>query len=119
MARHSKLQQQVLSLYKQFLQVTKKHPSFQEYVKDEFHKNAKLPKTEVIKIEYLLRRGWRQLQMLKTSSVSSAGVFEKEAVTDHCTAAKDTLTAKDAADSLTVQDEHTARAETAQAKNKS
>uniref|UniRef100_A0A0B6ZPI1 Complex 1 LYR protein domain-containing protein n=1 Tax=Arion vulgaris TaxID=1028688 RepID=A0A0B6ZPI1_9EUPU len=79
MTKHSKVQQQVLSLYKQFLQVTKNQPSFHEYVKDEFRRNAALAKTDVIKIEYLLRRGWRQLDMLKTSSVSSAGVFEKQA----------------------------------------
>lgn len=78
MARHSKVQIQVLSLYKQFLKVTKDKPSFQDYIRKEFRKNAELPKTDVIKIEYLLRRGWRQLDMLKTSRVSNAGVFEKE-----------------------------------------
>lgn len=78
MARHSKIQKQVLSLYKQFLRVTKDQPSFQDYIRKEFRKNASMPRTESIKIEYLLRRGWRQLDMLKTSSVSGAGVFENE-----------------------------------------
>ncbi|KAK3764002.1 hypothetical protein RRG08_004366 [Elysia crispata] len=78
MARHSKIQKQVLSLYKQFLRVTKDQPSFKEYIRSEFRKNAAMPRTDTIKIEYLLRRGWRQLEMLKTSSVSGAGVFENE-----------------------------------------
>ena len=58
--------------------VTKDQPSFREYIQREFKKNSELPRTDTIKIEYLLRRGWRQLDMLKTSSVSRAGVFEKE-----------------------------------------
>ena len=78
MARHSKIQKQVLSLYKQFLRVTKDQPSFTDYIRSEFRKNASMPRTDTIKIEYLLRRGWRQLDMLKTSSVSGAGVFENE-----------------------------------------
>lgn len=77
MVRHSKIQIQVLSLYKQFLQVTKNHPSFKEYIQREFRKNADIPRSDSIKIEYLLRRGWRQLEMLKSSSVSQAGVFEQ------------------------------------------
>ena len=78
MARMSRVQKQVLSLYKQFMRATKDQPGFQEYIQREFRKNAAMPKTESIKIEYLLRRGWRQLDMLKTSSVSSAGVFEQD-----------------------------------------
>lgn len=78
MARHSRLQLQVISLYKQFMRVTQSKPSFKDYVKQEFRQNAQIAKTDIMKIEYLLRRGWRQLEMLKSSQVSSAGVFEKE-----------------------------------------
>lgn len=78
MPRHSKIQLQVLSLYKQFMKVTKDQPGFRQYIQEEFRKNSTLPRTDSIKIEYLLRRGWRQLKMLQTSSVSSAGVFEKD-----------------------------------------
>lgn len=85
MTRHSKIQLQVLSLYKQFLRITKNQPSFREYIKSEFRRNSALQKTDVIKIEYLLRRGWRQLEMLKTSSVSRAGVFERDPVKDEQT----------------------------------
>jgi succinate dehydrogenase assembly factor 1 len=77
MPRHSKIQLQVLSLYRQFLRTTKAQPSFQEYIKTEFRKHAALPRTDSVKIEYLLRRGWRQLDMLKSSFVTGAGVFEK------------------------------------------
>lgn len=78
MPRHSKIQLQVLSLYKQFLNLTKGQPSFQEHIRTEFKKNAVIARSDSIKIEYLLRRGWRQLDMLRNSSVSGAGVFEKE-----------------------------------------
>ena len=78
MPRHSKIQLQVLSLYRQFLRTTKDQPGFQEYIKSEFRKYGALPRTDSIKLEYLLRRGWRQLDMLRSSSVSGAGVFEKE-----------------------------------------
>ena len=78
MPRHSKIQLQVLSLYRQFLRATKDKPGFQDFVKTEFRKHAALPRTDSVKVEYLLRRGWRQLDMLRSSSVSGAGVFEKE-----------------------------------------
>lgn len=79
MPRHSQLQLQVLSLYKQFLRTTENQTRFQYYIKNEFRKYAaSIPRTDIIKIEYLLHRGWRQLDMLKSSSVSGAGIFEKE-----------------------------------------
>lgn len=78
MARHSKIQLQVLSLYRQLMRTTKDQPSFQEFVRAEFRKHGALPRTDFVKVEYLLRRGWRQLDMLKSSDVSGAGVFEKE-----------------------------------------
>ena len=78
MAPRSRMQKQVLNLYKEFLKVTKTQPGFKEYIQGEFRRNGALPKTDTIKIEYLLRRGLRQLEMLKTSSVSGAGVFIKE-----------------------------------------
>lgn len=78
MPRHSKIQLQVLSLYKEFLRVTKNQSGFQEYVKKEFRKNASIPRTDFVQVEYLLHRGRRQLSMLKSSFVSGAGVFEQE-----------------------------------------
>ncbi|KAG6928226.1 succinate dehydrogenase complex assembly factor 1 [Chelydra serpentina] len=55
MARHSKLQKQVLSLYRQFLQAGKEKPGFLPRIQAEFRKNASIP-------------GWT----LCTSSISSA-----------------------------------------------
>ena len=78
MPRHSKVQLQVLSLYKQFMRITKEQPGFQDYIRNEFKKNSTLARSDIVKVEYLLRRGWRQLDMLKTTSVKGAGVFEKE-----------------------------------------
>ncbi|GFO11975.1 succinate dehydrogenase assembly factor 1, mitochondrial [Plakobranchus ocellatus] len=95
MARHSKIQKQVLSLYKEFLKVTKEQPGFKEYIRNEFRKNAAMPRADSIKIEYLLRRGWRQLEMLKTSSVSGAGVFEKDSPNSSQNDSKESSTVKD------------------------
>ncbi|XP_075070485.1 succinate dehydrogenase assembly factor 1, mitochondrial [Mixophyes fleayi] len=65
MARHSNLQKQVLSLYKQFLVAGKDKPGFVPQIQHEFRKNAKIPRTNIMIIEYLLRRGKRQLEQLK------------------------------------------------------
>nr|XP_033793540.1 succinate dehydrogenase assembly factor 1, mitochondrial [Geotrypetes seraphini]XP_033793545.1 succinate dehydrogenase assembly factor 1, mitochondrial [Geotrypetes seraphini] len=77
MVRHSKLQKQILSLYKQFLKAGKEKPGFLPRIQDEFRKNAKIPKTDVMHIEYLLRRGQRQLEQLKDSHTKQMGIFIK------------------------------------------
>lgn len=78
MPRHSKLQLQILSLYREFLRLSRDKPGIQSYARKEFRKNASLPRTDVIQIEYLYRKGAKQLSMLKSSSVTNMGVFEKE-----------------------------------------
>ncbi|KAG9488133.1 succinate dehydrogenase assembly factor 1, mitochondrial [Eleutherodactylus coqui] len=75
MIRHSKLQKQVLSLYKQFLRAGKDKPGFVPRIQHEFKKNAKIPRTDVMHIEYLLRRGWRQLDQLKDVHTKQLGAF--------------------------------------------
>ncbi|OCU02418.1 hypothetical protein XELAEV_18008181mg [Xenopus laevis] len=77
MVRHSKLQKQILSLYRQFLQAGKEKPGFVPRIRDEFQKNAKIPKTDVMHIEYLLRRGQRQLQQLQDVNTKQLGTFIK------------------------------------------
>ncbi|KAE8636082.1 hypothetical protein XENTR_v10002834 [Xenopus tropicalis] len=75
MVRHSKLQKQILSLYRQFLQAGKEKPGFVPRIRDEFRRNAKIPKTDVMHIEHLLRRGQRQLQQLQDANTKQLGAF--------------------------------------------
>jgi hypothetical protein len=41
-------------------------------------KNAQLPKTEMMRIEHLLRQGQRKLSMIQDPNVSSMGSFVEE-----------------------------------------
>ena len=80
MGRHSKLQLQVLSLYRNLLRVARCKPGATEYVQYEFRKNASISKTEVMRIEHLLRRGERQLEGLKKPSTSGIGLFHYNSI---------------------------------------
>ncbi|XP_067875383.1 succinate dehydrogenase assembly factor 1, mitochondrial [Heterodontus francisci] len=75
MVRYSKLQKQVLNLYKQFLRAAKEKPGFLPLIHDEFRKNSQISKTDVMHIEYLLRRGQRQLDLLRDSNTKQLAAF--------------------------------------------
>ena len=77
-ACHSKLQRQVLQLYKQFMRLAEQKPGLASHVQYEFRKWAVLERTDVMRIEHLLRRGQRQLQMLNTRGVDRAGTFVRD-----------------------------------------
>ncbi|XP_046876497.1 succinate dehydrogenase assembly factor 1, mitochondrial [Hypomesus transpacificus] len=77
MVRHSKLQKQVLSLYRQFLRAGQDKPGFLPRIRDEFRENSRLKKTDVMHIEYLYRRGERQLEQLKDVNTKQLGTFSK------------------------------------------
>ncbi|XP_041035020.1 succinate dehydrogenase assembly factor 1, mitochondrial [Carcharodon carcharias] len=77
MVRHSKLQKQVLNLYKQFLRAAREKPGFLPLIHDEFHKNSRIPRTDVMHIEYLLRRGQRQLDLLSKSNTKQLAAFTR------------------------------------------
>lgn len=77
MARHSKVQLEVLRLYKQCLRAAEKKPGFYTNVQFEFRKNSTIPRTEILRIEHLLRQGWRKLKMMQDPFVSGMGRFEK------------------------------------------
>ncbi|XP_059807378.1 succinate dehydrogenase assembly factor 1, mitochondrial [Hypanus sabinus] len=77
MVRHSKLQKQVLKLYKQFLRAAKDKPGSLPLIRDEFHKNSQISRTDVMHIEYLLRRGQRQLELLRESNTKQVTAFIK------------------------------------------
>lgn len=75
MVRHSKLQKQVLSLYRQFLRAGQDKPGFLPRIKEEFRTNAAIQKTEVMHIEYLYRRAQRQLEQLRDVNTKQLGFF--------------------------------------------
>ncbi|XP_034547757.1 succinate dehydrogenase assembly factor 1, mitochondrial [Notolabrus celidotus] len=77
MVRHSKLQIQILSLYRQFLRAGQDKPGFIPRIRDEFRQNAQIKKTDVMHIEYLFRRAQRQLDQLKDVNTKQLGSFSK------------------------------------------
>ena len=78
MTKHTRIQLQVLRLYKDFMRTAAKRPGIAEHVRSEFKKNKTVPKKNILMIEYLMRRGERQLAQLSKSTVQGVGVFEKE-----------------------------------------
>lgn len=68
----SGIQKQVLSLYRCFLRTTRSKPPenrahMEAVISGEFRKNSKLiDRKDFLHIEYLLRRGKKQLDQLKT-----------------------------------------------------
>ncbi|MBN3278032.1 SDHF1 factor, partial [Polyodon spathula] len=77
MVRHSKLQKQVLSLYKQFLRAAQDKPGFVPRIQYEFRQSASIPRANVMQIEYLYRRGQRQLEQMKDVNTKQLGAFVK------------------------------------------
>lgn len=75
MARLSGMQKQVLSLYRSFLRAARTKPAesrkdIESFVGAEFRKNAKVDKKDFQSVEFLMRRGHKQLEMLKSRDVS-------------------------------------------------
>ncbi|XP_066560179.1 succinate dehydrogenase assembly factor 1, mitochondrial [Amia ocellicauda] len=77
MARHSRLQTQVLALFRQLLRAAQHKPGFRPTIQAEFRRNARLPKSDVMHIEYLYRRGLRQLEQLRDHNTKQLGAFVK------------------------------------------
>ncbi|XP_061242080.1 succinate dehydrogenase assembly factor 1, mitochondrial [Bos javanicus] len=75
MSRHSRLQRQVLSLYRELLRAGRGKPGAEARVRAEFRQHACLPRSDVLRIEYLYRRGRRQLQMLRSGHATAMGAF--------------------------------------------
>ncbi|KAG2025667.1 hypothetical protein GB937_002387 [Aspergillus fischeri] len=74
MARLSGLQREVLSLYRKCLREIRKKPSetrsnFKAYTRAEFRKNMSVSKKDFSAIEYLLRKGNRQLEMYSSPGI--------------------------------------------------
>lgn len=75
MSRHSRLQKQILSLYRDLLRAGRGKPGAEARVRAEFRQHAILPRSDVLRIEYLYRRGRRQLQLLRSGHATSMGAF--------------------------------------------
>ncbi|EHA19240.1 hypothetical protein CBS63078_10390 [Aspergillus niger] len=74
MARLSGLQRQVLALYRTCLREAGKKPietreNFRAYARAEFRKNSSVSKKDFGAIEYLLRKGQRQLEMYSAPGI--------------------------------------------------
>jgi succinate dehydrogenase assembly factor 1 len=77
--RHSKIQLKVLSLYKACLRAAKDKPGFDQTIRTEFKKNSKhIEKSDILRIEHLIRHGERKLNMIKDPNVSGMGHFVEE-----------------------------------------
>lgn len=75
MSRPSRLQKQVLSLYRDLLRAGRGKPGAEARVRAEFRQHASLPRSDVLRIEYLYRRGRRQLQLLRSGHTTALGTF--------------------------------------------
>ncbi|XP_008071826.1 succinate dehydrogenase assembly factor 1, mitochondrial [Carlito syrichta] len=75
MSRPSRLQRQILTLYRELLRAGRGKPGAEARVRTEFRQHAGLPRSDVLRIEYLYRRGRRQLQLLRSGHATSMGAF--------------------------------------------
>ncbi|RAL08687.1 succinate dehydrogenase assembly factor 1 [Aspergillus homomorphus CBS 101889] len=74
MARLSGLQREVLSLYRKCLREIRKKPAetrenFRVYARAEFQKQVTVSKKDFTAIEYLLRKGQRQLETYSSPGI--------------------------------------------------
>ncbi|BCS24726.1 succinate dehydrogenase assembly factor 1 [Aspergillus puulaauensis] len=74
MARLSGLQREVLSLYRKCLREIRKKPAesrnnFKSFARTEFEKHMAINKKDFGAIEYLLRKGSRQLEIYSSSGI--------------------------------------------------
>ncbi|TVY58818.1 Succinate dehydrogenase assembly factor [Lachnellula suecica] len=72
--KHSGLQREVLALYRTCLRESRKKPAntrlhFESYARTEFDKSIGLDKKDFGAIEYLLRKGQRQLEMYSAPGI--------------------------------------------------
>ncbi|KAH7274511.1 hypothetical protein B0J15DRAFT_386281 [Fusarium solani] len=74
MARLSGLQKEVLALYRNCLRESRKKPQatrphFENFARNEFARNLKIDKREFAAIEFLLRKGRRQLEVYASPGI--------------------------------------------------
>jgi succinate dehydrogenase assembly factor 1 len=84
--RLSGIQKQVLSLFRSFLRVARsKSPDtrlgIERYVGDQFRRDAHgIDKKDFQRIEYLLRRGTKQLELLKANQITGFKILDPDKV---------------------------------------
>ncbi len=77
--KYSQFQLKVLDLYAQFIRLSKDKPGLLNKVRSEFRQSSNLNvKNDSLLIDYKLRRAKNQLDMLKTSRVSSVKTLKLE-----------------------------------------
>ncbi|KAL3308698.1 succinate dehydrogenase complex assembly factor 1 [Cichlidogyrus casuarinus] len=79
---HSRLQRQVLTLYKDFLKTIRAGDKY-EQLEREFRANfrqqaAQFQNTDVVRIEAAIRRGRRRLELIQSGSVTSFQVYKRQ-----------------------------------------
>lgn len=74
--QRSQLQREVIKLYRELLRASKGKNGMKEHVQLVFRENADIPKRNYIHIEYLLRRGQRQLKTLEVGEVTKVRSFK-------------------------------------------
>ena len=69
MARSS-LQKKILAQYRSFMKISWNNPTLKEHIRTEFKKYGDtIPKSDFLHIEHILRRGEKQLKMLRKERV--------------------------------------------------
>ena len=82
MARSS-LQKKILAQYRSFLKISWSNPSLKDHIKTEFRKYSdNIPRSDFLHIEHMLRRGDKQLKMLKDEGVDGIRYVGKNKVVD-------------------------------------
>jgi len=72
---HSKLQLEVLKLYKELLRAASNKPGFQNSIRQEFRKQSSLARHDTLRIEYQLRMGRRKIEMIRDPNTADMGQF--------------------------------------------
>lgn len=75
MVGKSRLQTEVLHLYKELLNAAKGKPGFQNTIRQEFRQHVAIPRSDTFRIEFMLRRGYKKLEMIKDPHISGMGHF--------------------------------------------
>ena len=76
LTKKSSFQLKILSLYAQFVRLSRERPGLLEKVRIEFKAGSQLsPKSDSLLIDYKLRRAKNQLDMLKANNVKQVKVF--------------------------------------------
>ena len=78
MVIRSRLQKEVISLYRKCLAASKNKPGFESTVKNEFRRHSSIPKSETMRIEFLLRNGYKKLEMIESPHISGMGHFTEK-----------------------------------------